>query len=260
MGQCWKDEVARAFEKARSVPSTILVDSPLRKVFLTEETFIKFGRDVDIREATALSFIANSTTIPVPRVYRTDSSEDGTTIIEMEKIAGKPLSAVWPTISTEQKKNIAQQLNKILNELRSIEGQYIGSLERGPAVDVRRTECRGGPFSNEREFNAFLLKNVVSRTPDIYRGTVHELLSDTHRIVLTHGDLNPRNIMVRDGDIVGLLDWECAGWYPEYWEYVKFCGGIDSSIDWHRYSDTIFSQAYPQELVVDAFLGRLTRH
>lgn len=23
------------------------------------------------------------------------------------------------------------------------------------------------------------------------------------------------------GKISGVVDWECAGWYPEYWEYTK---------------------------------------
>ncbi|OAK95130.1 hypothetical protein IQ06DRAFT_64414 [Phaeosphaeriaceae sp. SRC1lsM3a] len=42
-----------------------------------------------------------------------------------------------------------------------------------------------------------------------------------HDIVLTHGDISPRSIIVRDGKVVAILDWEMAGYYPEYWESVK---------------------------------------
>jgi aminoglycoside phosphotransferase len=41
-----------------------------------------------------------------------------------------------------------------------------------------------------------------------------------HAIVFTHGDLKHHNIMVHDGHISGFLDFESAGWYPEYWEFT----------------------------------------
>ena len=41
----------------------------------------------------------------------------------------------------------------------------------------------------------------------------------THAVVFTHGDLNPHNILVSpDGHVCGIIDWESAGWLPEYWE------------------------------------------
>jgi len=46
-------------------------------------------------------------------------------------------------------------------------------------------------------------------------------LKDDHRIVLTHGDLQPRNIVVQGDKVTGIIDWEFGGWYSEYWEYVK---------------------------------------
>ena len=62
-----------------------------------------------------------------------------------------------------------------------------------------------------------------------------------HRIVFTHGDLAPRNITVQDGKIVGVVYWEDAGWYPEYWEYVKFFQRSSTSEgDWRDYADEIF--------------------
>lgn len=42
------------------------------------------------------------------------------------------------------------------------------------------------------------------------------------RAVFTHGDLQAKNILLRAADGVPvLLDWECAGWYPSYWEYTN---------------------------------------
>lgn len=43
----------------------------------------------------------------------------------------------------------------------------------------------------------------------------------SHDIVLTHADLSPRNIIVNGDQVVGIIDWEMSGFYPEYWEYAK---------------------------------------
>lgn len=255
------EAIEAAFDAAQADPSAILLDSPRRKVFRANGRVIKFGPDVDIYEAKAMVFIANSAlSVPIPKVFRAEMFEDGTTVIEMENIPGETLEQVWPTLSEEGKKSFARQMNSILEQLRSLQGQNIGAVEGGPAVDMRRSTERGGPFSCEADFNAFLRQDVVTKTPKIYHRMLTSLMSDAHRILFTHGDLSPRNIIVREGCIVGLLDWECAGWYPEQWEFVRFFRNIYTRIDWHEYADIIFTDSYPGEVMTDHFLGRLTKH
>ncbi|KAF2704894.1 hypothetical protein K504DRAFT_537480 [Pleomassaria siparia CBS 279.74] len=78
--------------------------------------------------------------------------------------------------------------------------------------------------------------------------TLHR--SGGHRIVLTHGDLNQANIMVKHGKIVSLIDWEFSGWYPEYWEYVNFCMHIrPTHKGWMNYAKDIFSDTFDDDLV-----------
>ena len=49
----------------------------------------------------------------------------------------------------------------------------------------------------------------------------------------THGDFAPRNIMVkRDGTITAIIDWDSAGWFPEYWEYTKAMFTPHAPDDW----------------------------
>ena len=36
----------------------------------------------------------------------------------------------------------------------------------------------------------------------------------------THGDLTNANIMVENGFLTGIVDWETAGYFPVWWEYV----------------------------------------
>jgi aminoglycoside phosphotransferase (APT) family kinase protein len=47
------------------------------------------------------------------------------------------------------------------------------------------------------------------------------LNSHKHRAVFTRADFRPANIIVKDGHVAGIIDRELAGWYPEYWEFVK---------------------------------------
>ncbi|KIJ64527.1 hypothetical protein HYDPIDRAFT_90443, partial [Hydnomerulius pinastri MD-312] len=72
-----------------------------------------------------------------------------------------------------------------------------------------------------------------------------------HRIVFTHGDIDPRNILVDDQDIVvALIDWEMSGWMPEYWEYLKSVHAKWEDEDWLSYTHTMIP-AYDNEMAVD---------
>lgn len=58
--------------------------------------------------------------------------------------------------------------------------------------------------------------------PDPYRF----LMPDSGLITLTHGDLHRGNILVSSTSpprVIAILDWEQAGWYPDYWKYCKAC-------------------------------------
>jgi len=44
--------------------------------------------------------------------------------------------------------------------------------------------------------------------------------ADDVPLVLTHGDLSSLNIMVQGDTVVGIVDWETAGWFPKHWEYT----------------------------------------
>lgn len=87
-----------------------------------------------------------------------------------------------------------------------------------------------------------------------------------HRIVMTHGDLHPRNIMVAWGDgdggeelkVTSILDWEFAGWYREYWEFLKALNTIGRAPlhDWVEYLPTEAIGIYPSEYAMDCILDR----
>lgn len=237
-------------ETKNSSPDHIFWESPTRKIFRFHDIVIKFGSGVDAREAETLQFIKNATQIPVPA-----ATNDGPNVVVMEYVEGMNLEKCWPQVSSEEKQRIAEQMHNIIQQLRGLKGDYIGAVNRGPVVDMRRSISRGGPFNSEAAFNNFLVGKMISTSPLLHRQALQQTMRIDHSIVFSHGDLNLHNIIVKDGNIVGLLDWECAGWYPEYWEYIKFCHASLYDPTWHKCGLTIFPKTYPDELIKDQYYG-----
>lgn len=60
-------------------------------------------------------------------------------------------------------------------------------------------------------------------------------MPDDGAIKLTHGDLHRGNIIVSSTSppqILAIVDWAQAGWYPDYWEYCKACFTACYSGEW----------------------------
>ena len=77
-------------------------------------------------------------------------------------------------------------------------------------------------FRNHDDFHQFLRAGFTVDSFGAFQGTDKVLISHGQQYAtkFTHGDLAPRNIMVReDGTITAIVDWDSAGWFPEYWEY-----------------------------------------
>jgi thiamine kinase-like enzyme len=78
-----------------------------------------------------------------------------------------------------------------------------------------------------------------------------------HGSVLTHGDIQGKNILVEQLRVEGhdderrfrvsaVLDWEDAGWYPSYWEYAASFVDFVWVDDWPEKVESILDP-YPLE-------------
>ncbi|KAG0645129.1 hypothetical protein D0Z07_9187 [Hyphodiscus hymeniophilus] len=229
-----------------------------RKIVRYGNRIVKSGPDLRPSEAETMRFIAENTNIPIPRLYQDNSVSERS--ITMEYVPGERLDMVWNTLPEEQKLSLADELKGILAELRALKGQYIGSLNRGHAIDGRKFDFAGGPFLTEGSFNQFLLSDALKATPTVLRDIALRALRTDHEIVFTHSDFAPRNMIVKDGKIAGILDWEYSGWYPEYWEFVKTLNAADHRVNWYNYLGLIFPTCYETEYINDRFLGSIVRH
>lgn len=157
----------------------------------------------------------------------------------MEFVPGINLQTLLPSLTAKEKIEIIHQIKGIILELRKLEPpDHLGGLHHSPYSDAvfwtpDNNPAISGPFDNQTEINNGILERLrQSESPHyvkLLEGMINSILHG-HCTVFTHGDLQPKNIMVdrvgshEDGSRIfkiSLIDWEIAGWYPEYWEFCS---------------------------------------
>jgi aminoglycoside phosphotransferase (APT) family kinase protein len=190
------------------------------------KTVVKTGSPVRLAEEETIRLVRDQTTIPVPEVYNayTDTLT-GETCIVMEFIEGERLDKAWDNFDEEQKQQVIEQLKDHFLQLREIGGSFIGSVDGTPCANQIFEDSEGqfGPYNDEGSLNEGIVTAIHSTITGGWVDTVSQMVVALvgHEIVLTHGDISPRNMLVQGTKIVAILDWELAGYYPEYWEYAK---------------------------------------
>lgn len=177
-------------------------------------------------ELEAHRFAAANTTLPVPRLYKAHRWH-GRLAIEMEYIDGCcTLQSCWRKMSDDQKRTIVDEFSGYYQQMRAAEPPdhvKVSSTDGGPCRDIRiGTVKLCGPFDDSAAFHQCLRGGVpIERCSSTFGSEVGIVHERSYGIRFTHGDLGVQNILIKNGRIAAIIDWECGGWYPEYWEYTK---------------------------------------
>jgi Phosphotransferase enzyme family len=242
---------------------------------------VKIGPSIDLSHIKTLQFVKSlDPRFPAPEVLGALKTTQRMYLF-MSLAEGVCLEKVWTRLTAPQKSAIQSQLSTILRVLRQIPAPrpsvMLGSVS-GRCRDARRGEERAAsvPIKSEAEFNDFLF-SVPGRTQSPWIRLVRSSMREDHRIVMTHGDLHPRNIMVTwDGctatdaraeapsaqtrlRITSILDWDLSGWYPEYWEFVKALNTIGQKgpmSDWAGYLPSGAIGTWISEYAIDTLISR----
>ncbi|KIJ59287.1 hypothetical protein HYDPIDRAFT_118718 [Hydnomerulius pinastri MD-312] len=211
-------------------------------------------------EQEAMAIVAaRNIGIPVPKMIQYGDHRSFGSIL-MSRIPGVMLSEACnsESLSPTQVETIGQELAMYLDLMRNYKspmGSRVCSLNGGPLFSPFLPADRVGPCDDEDAFHATFLEYAL---PDFWtvRGIRFEdnltiakdFVAMTHPIVFTHGDLMPWNIMVHNGHISGIIDWECAGWFPDYYEYTYMVKIDVPDSWWNKLVKSMPSYRFEREL------------
>lgn len=209
---------------------TVLSKQMARIVLEHDFSYVsKSGFGVRTSEAEAMKLVFEHTSVPIPEVLATCFAGDEGNI-HMTTIPGICLERKWDTLDIESKESVCLQLWDLISKWREIpcplnlNGLFQcaadGSPSRDPLLEDLKSPPR--PLTSDSEVRARIHERYLNFGGLRYEHKLPDMLPRSDRSVFTHGDVASRNIMVDDQNIVtDILDWEYAGWYPDYWEYAQ---------------------------------------
>ncbi|KAI0324884.1 hypothetical protein GY45DRAFT_1375189 [Cubamyces sp. BRFM 1775] len=197
---------------------------------------VKFSYSSSIvAEGKTLLFIRDHTSIPVPTVH-TIFSVGKMFYLVRDYVPGEDLEQHWGTLDSAQRASVLGKLKGYLGELRSLSspnatpGPQSGGLCQGPWF----SDWGAGPFASSEDLVEFW--NTLYADAKGTERTDGPFCAD-HPLVFVHGELLPRNFVLSSGTLY-IVDWNNAGWYPEYTEYASV---------WYRGSASAANDGLPED-------------
>lgn len=221
--------------------------------------YAKYSGDLAIAEAFATQFVSLHTKIPTPTVLDVLVDSKGVPFILLTRVPGRPLPQMpinANQLSDTQLETFAETMRGWLTQLRYLVPPssvpavcgYMGT----PFISYRIShDIPMGPFASLEEFHSQFFCTLPPCADEQLRAPATRMHQKPYRICFTHGDLSPNNILVDENYTpVGLIDWGCAAWMPEYWELTSSLFFRQRYEGWVR----IFKRALPgyeEELAVE---------
>jgi aminoglycoside phosphotransferase len=154
-----------AFNKLYSVDSS-------REAFVFRVTLPVAPKTKTLSEVATMSFVRETTSIPVPRIlaYNTDlDNELGFEWILMERINGRPLQECWHELSWLKKGLLVQQVAEFVSELSHLEMFGIGSIyDHHPDNELKETTPAVERVVGEAVVPLFFVRDHIQL--DVHRG------------------------------------------------------------------------------------------
>lgn len=116
-----------------------------------------------------------------------------------------------------------------------------------------------GPFASVQKFHAHLGHDFVRANPEMFEYCQEAFKlcrGKKYSTVFSHCDLGPYKILIRDGKIAAIVDWEFGEWYPEYWEHCQlFLSNLRFPDIQELVKSGAVTELYDDEHRVEGYLG-----
>ena len=177
---------------------------------------MQYEHNIMTNEVASMRLVAQNRAIPVPEIYFYDQAHDlcDSDYFFMEKIAGDNVEHVNANLPAETRASLERQIGAIIREVNSFQGSYFG-YAGNPAL---RANSWNAAFTAimEATLNDGARKHAeYGYSYDEIRAIYQKHLSALDEITtpcLVHWDAWNSNFFVRDGHIVGIIDFERALW------------------------------------------------
>ncbi|TCD63084.1 hypothetical protein EIP91_006011 [Steccherinum ochraceum] len=221
------------------------VDAGNRKVFRLERggLIMKITERLESTEADALRFLNQQLpTLPIPQLI-SSFVYAGKTHTIMTELKGTRLCDSMLR-DKESLQRIFEQIQHCLRQLASVQR---------PPGDRRVLQSASGDGLLHPCFPDDGLCGPYDTTIDFYKSlfglpdphTLSALAGGTDKVeaiiardcvIWVHRDLRSHNVLVHNGQLSGLIDWEDCGWFPAHWQlWVLRSDGFPPDRAWSEY-------------------------
>ncbi|KAI0788984.1 kinase-like domain-containing protein [Irpex lacteus] len=171
-------------------------------------------------EADALCFLNRVVPhLPIPKLIDCFCL-DGVTYTVMTRLPGRDLAQLEneESLSSEAMELIASDVANIVEDLWSVpqptnlHGQVMVSASgHGLPHPVSFHRDLGGPYPSTIDCYKTMVMDMSALPPGHFKPIIEDPIS------WVHWDLTMRNVLVHNGRVSGIIDWEDSGWLPRHW-------------------------------------------
>lgn len=211
---------------------------------------MQYERNIMSTEVATLRRVAQLPGVPVPAVLFHDTARDvcDADYFFMEKIVGDNLDHVHASLPPEQAATIARETGALVRRINAVPGTWFG-YEGNPALRASTWPAAFTQIMDSVLADAARKQVVFEFSYEALQAAVARHLPTLHAVTqpcLVHWDAWKPNFFVKDGHVVGLIDFERALWAEPLME-AQFralaWGGVDEAL--RGYGKTEFT---PDEL------------
>lgn len=174
-----------------------------------------------------------------------------------EYIQGSELWSVAPSLTNTEQYDIGKEIAQFLTELHLITDEYYDIGHYIPTIPRWGKTWKEGHFEyaailkngiSQKDLNSDSQK-TISKAFDYIYANINSLEYQTGAKLL-HNDFHPKNIIVHEGRLAGITDWECSQFGEADFELSRL-------FDWCVYPDNYLTQTNNLRMLLKSIIENL---